>query len=133
MRQSTWLSFTEEERDALSVHDHVALFQLGAHPFLTLTLWIAMFERDYPEPLGMQRDFARPAGPLQPALPRHHHLMTLGPAASIPHEDHALRPPDRDARWLFPGQRGALRYWSVFRERSVFPLSFMRFPLPFMR
>jgi hypothetical protein len=40
------------------VHDHVALFQLGAHPFLTLTLWIAMFERDHPEPLGMQRDFA---------------------------------------------------------------------------
>ena len=55
---STWLSFTEEERDALSAHDHVALFRLGAHPFLALTLWIAMFERDYPEPLGMQRDFA---------------------------------------------------------------------------
>ena len=55
---STWLSFTEEERDALSAHDHVALFQLGAHPFLTLTLWIAMFERDHPEPLGMQRDYA---------------------------------------------------------------------------
>ena len=36
----------------------MALFQLGAHPFLTLTLWIAMFERDSPEPLGMQRDYA---------------------------------------------------------------------------
>jgi hypothetical protein len=54
---TTWLSFTEEERDALAVQDHVALFQLGAHPFLTLTLWIAMFERDYDEPLGMQRDY----------------------------------------------------------------------------
>ena len=40
------------------MQDHVALFELGAHPFLTLTLWIAMFERDYDEPLGMQRDYA---------------------------------------------------------------------------
>lgn len=56
--RSTWLSFTDHERDALSRHDHVALFELGAHPFLTLTLWIAMFERDFDEPLGMQLDYA---------------------------------------------------------------------------
>jgi len=56
---STWLSFTDEERRALAEHDHVALFGLGAHPFLTLTLWIAMFERDHDEPLGMQLDYAR--------------------------------------------------------------------------
>ena len=43
--KSTWLSFTEEERRALVTQDHVALFELGAHPFLTLTLFIAMFER----------------------------------------------------------------------------------------
>jgi hypothetical protein len=55
---TTWLEFTDAERDALSRHDHVALFLLGAHPFLTLTLWIAMFERDWDEPLGMQRDYA---------------------------------------------------------------------------
>jgi hypothetical protein len=55
---STWLAFTDEERAALAGHDHVALFELGAHPFLTLTLWIAMFERDYTEPLGMQLDYA---------------------------------------------------------------------------
>ncbi|MBR7833974.1 hypothetical protein KDL01_11910 [Actinospica durhamensis] len=55
---TTWLAFTDEERAALAAHDHVALFGLGAHPFLTLTLWIAMFERDFPEPLGMQRDYA---------------------------------------------------------------------------
>ena len=30
---------------------------MGAHPFLTLTLWIAMFERDHTEPLAMQLDF----------------------------------------------------------------------------
>jgi hypothetical protein len=55
---STWLSFTDEERRALTEHDHVALFQLGAHPFLTLTLWIAMFERDHTEPLAMQLEYA---------------------------------------------------------------------------
>jgi hypothetical protein len=57
--RSTWLAFTDAERDALARHDHVALFEMGAHPFLTLTLWIAMFERDFDEPLGMQLDYAR--------------------------------------------------------------------------
>ena len=55
---STWLSFTDDERRALSTHDQVALFEMGAHPFLTLTLWIAMFERDFDESLAMQLDFA---------------------------------------------------------------------------
>ena len=55
---STWLSFTDEERRALTEHDHVALFGMGAHPFLTLTLWIAMFERDHAEPLSMQLEYA---------------------------------------------------------------------------
>jgi hypothetical protein len=45
--KSTWLEFTAEERRALTEQDHVALFGLGAHPFLTLTLFIAMFERDH--------------------------------------------------------------------------------------
>jgi hypothetical protein len=45
--KSTWLSFSAEERDALVRQDHVALFEMGAHPFLTLTLFIAMFERDH--------------------------------------------------------------------------------------
>jgi hypothetical protein len=44
---STWLSFTDEERRALVEQDHVTLFEMGAHPFLTLTLFIAMFERDH--------------------------------------------------------------------------------------
>ncbi len=55
--RSTWLSFTDEERDALVGHDHVALFEMGAHPFLTLTLFIAMFERDHPEPLSYQKGY----------------------------------------------------------------------------
>ena len=45
--RSTWLTFTGEERRALREHDHVTLFELGAHPFLTLTMFIAMFERDH--------------------------------------------------------------------------------------
>ena len=45
--RSTWLAFNDEEREALASHDHVKLFELGAHPFLTLTLFIAMFERDH--------------------------------------------------------------------------------------
>lgn len=45
--RSTWLAFDDEEREALASHDHVRLFELGAHPFLTLTLFIALFERDH--------------------------------------------------------------------------------------
>jgi len=56
--KSTWLEFTGEERQALRTHDHVTLFQLGAHPFLTLTLFIAMFERDH-GPLEYQKAYAR--------------------------------------------------------------------------
>ncbi len=56
--RSTWLKFTDAEREALATHDYVALFELGAHNFLTLTLFIALFERDYAEPLAFQREFA---------------------------------------------------------------------------
>lgn len=54
---STWLAFTDDERAALVAHDHVTLFEMGAHPFLTLTLFIAMFERDHPEPLSYQKGY----------------------------------------------------------------------------
>ena len=57
--RSTWLQFTEEEREALATHDYVRLFELGAHNFLTLTLFIALFERDYEEPLAFQREYAQ--------------------------------------------------------------------------
>ena len=56
--RSTWLKFTDAEREALATHDYVALFELGAHNFLTLTLFIALFERDYAEPLAFQREYA---------------------------------------------------------------------------
>jgi hypothetical protein len=56
--RSTWPSLTDAERDALATHDYVTLFELGAHNFLLLTLYIALFERDYDEPLAFQREFA---------------------------------------------------------------------------
>jgi hypothetical protein len=59
---STWLRFDDEERAALAGHDYPRLFELGAHPFLTLTLFIAMFERDHAEPLGFQLEYARRLG-----------------------------------------------------------------------
>ena len=55
---STWLRFDGTEREALCTHDYPKLFELGAHPFLTLTLFIGMFERDHP-PLGFQTEYAR--------------------------------------------------------------------------
>ncbi|WP_328330637.1 hypothetical protein OHA70_09275 [Kribbella sp. NBC_00382] len=56
--RSTWLAFTDEERRALRERDHVALFGLGAHPFLTLTLFIALFERDH-GPLEYQKAYGK--------------------------------------------------------------------------
>ena len=55
--QSTWQRLTDEERAALVAHDHVTLFEMGAHPFLTLTLFIALFERDH-GPLEYQKAYA---------------------------------------------------------------------------
>ncbi|GAA1846565.1 hypothetical protein [Asanoa iriomotensis] len=55
---STWLRLDDVEREALSTHDYVKLFELGAHPFLTLTLFIALFERDHAEPLAFQKEYA---------------------------------------------------------------------------
>ncbi len=57
--RSTWLTLEDHEREALATHDFVSLYGQGAHPFLTLTLFIAMFERDYDEPLGFQLEYAR--------------------------------------------------------------------------
>ena len=55
---TTWLAFNDAEREALASHDHVTLFEMGAHPFLTLTLFIAMFERDH-GPMEYQTAYAR--------------------------------------------------------------------------
>lgn len=60
--QTSWLSFTEEERRALIDHDYVALFEMGAHCFLTLTIFIALYDEDYARtggPLAFQHEYAR--------------------------------------------------------------------------
>ncbi|HEY5879620.1 MAG TPA: hypothetical protein VIU11_11970 [Nakamurella sp.] len=66
--KSTWLEFSDAERHALKTHDHVALFEMGAHPFLTLTLFIAMFERDH-GPLEYQIAYGRAMKHLTPPYP----------------------------------------------------------------
>lgn len=66
---STWQKFEDDERSALVAHDYVKLFELGAHHFLTLTLFIAMFERDYDEPLGFQLEYARKLAHIQMPYP----------------------------------------------------------------
>ena len=53
---STWQQFSADERRALIEQEHVTLFGMGAHPFLTLTLFIALFERDH-GPLEYQRAY----------------------------------------------------------------------------
>ena len=101
--QSTWLAFTDEERRALVEHDHVALFELGAHPFLTLTLFIALFERDH-GPLEYQLAYAAGDGAPHAALPRHRDLTcaprSWAPPGRCPPRGCAttLRPP-RAAPW----------------------------------
>ena len=57
--RSTWLRFDDVERQALAAHDYQKLFELGAHPFLALTLFIAMFERAYTEPRAFQLEYAQ--------------------------------------------------------------------------
>jgi hypothetical protein len=58
---STVHSFTPEERRALVEHDYVALFEMGAHFFLNLTLYIGIYDGPYMAksgPLAFQREFA---------------------------------------------------------------------------
>ncbi len=61
VEETTWLSFTDAERRALIEHDYVALFELGAHFFLCLTIYIAIYDEGYMArsgPLAFQREYA---------------------------------------------------------------------------
>ncbi len=62
VEKTSWLSFTEQERKALEEHDYVVLFEIGAHFFLCLTIFIAIYNDDYMEkygPLSFQREYAQ--------------------------------------------------------------------------
>lgn len=59
---STVNSLTDDERRALINHDYVALFEMGVHFFLSLTIFIAIYGEEYAEKhgaLSFQREFAR--------------------------------------------------------------------------
>ncbi|MBP2551565.1 hypothetical protein J2858_004507 [Neorhizobium galegae] len=58
---STVHGLTDEERRALVDHDFVALFEMGAHFFLNLTIFIGIYDEPYAAkqgPLAFQRLFA---------------------------------------------------------------------------
>ncbi|TDE94953.1 hypothetical protein EXU48_09230 [Occultella glacieicola] len=62
VEETTVQSFTDSERAALAAHDYVWLFEHGAHFFLNLTLFIALYDEDYTReqgPLSFQREFGR--------------------------------------------------------------------------
>ena len=53
---------TDGERHALINHDYVALFEMGVHFFLSLTIFIAIYDEDNTAkygPLSFQREFAK--------------------------------------------------------------------------
>jgi hypothetical protein len=61
VEKTTWLTLTDEERAALVAHDYVTLFEMGAHYFLSLTIFIALYDDDYAArsgPLSFQREYA---------------------------------------------------------------------------
>ena len=61
VERTSWLRLTDAERAALVNHDYVALFELGAHFFLNLTIMIALYDEDYAAasgPLSFQREMA---------------------------------------------------------------------------
>jgi hypothetical protein len=58
----SWHGFTEDERDALVRQDYTALFALGAHYFVTLQVFMGMFDVDYElrsGPLSFQKEYAK--------------------------------------------------------------------------
>jgi hypothetical protein len=62
VERTTWLGFTPAERAALVEHDYAGLFEMGAHFFLTLTIFVAIYDEDYAAasgPLAFQREYAK--------------------------------------------------------------------------
>jgi hypothetical protein len=47
VERTSWLTLTSAERQALVEHDYVALFEMGAHFFLNLTIYIGIYDEDY--------------------------------------------------------------------------------------
>jgi hypothetical protein len=61
VERTSWLELTEAERTALVEHDYVALFEMGAHFFLNLTIYIGIYEEEHRAlrgPLAFQLEMA---------------------------------------------------------------------------
>jgi hypothetical protein len=57
VERSSGLHFTDEERRALIERDIPALYALGVHPFLLLTIMIPVYEEQFPDFLTFAHDF----------------------------------------------------------------------------
>lgn len=60
VERSSVATLTPEERRLLVEHDYVGLFEMGAHYFLTLTIFIGVYEADYMAksgPLAFQKEY----------------------------------------------------------------------------
>ncbi len=61
IERTSWLSLSDDERRALVEHDYVTLFELGAHFFLNLTIYIGLYDEEYRAthgPLAFQLEMA---------------------------------------------------------------------------
>ncbi|UYM05599.1 hypothetical protein [Solicola gregarius] len=62
VERTSWVRLEPAERTALVDHDYVALFEMGVHYFLTLTIFIGIYDEDYMErggPLAFQHEYAK--------------------------------------------------------------------------
>ncbi|GEK79180.1 hypothetical protein [Agrococcus baldri] len=60
VERSSVVTLSAEERRMLVEHDYVGLFEMGAHYFLTLTIFIGIYEEDYMTssgPLAFQKEY----------------------------------------------------------------------------
>jgi hypothetical protein len=57
VERSSGLQFTVEERRALVERDIPALYALGAHPFLLLTVMIPVYENQFPDFITFAHEF----------------------------------------------------------------------------
>jgi hypothetical protein len=58
VERTSWITLTDEEKQALVDRDYARLYELGAHWFLTLTFYIAVYEDEYPDFFAFARDYA---------------------------------------------------------------------------
>jgi hypothetical protein len=66
VERTSWLSLTSGEREALIAHDYLALFEMGAHFVLNLTIFIGLYEEEYQAtsgPLSFQLEMAQKLAP----------------------------------------------------------------------